>query len=120
METKMERYDERPWGRWDLLDEEEGFKVKKITVKPNQRLSLQLHHHRAENWVVAKGKARVRVGDRIMEVEERETVFIPKETEHRLENIGEDDLIVIEVQTGEYLREDDLVRIEDDYGRIER
>lgn len=112
-------YDERPWGRWRILDEGDGFKVKRLEVKPGQRLSLQLHHHRSEHWVVAAGTATVTAGDKIFTAGQNEHVFIPVETVHRLENKEEDLLAVIEVQTGDYLKEDDLVRLEDDYGRTE-
>ena len=110
------KYDERPWGRWNILDEGTGFAVKRLTVKPGHRLSLQFHYHRSENWVVAKGKAIVTAGDKVMTLKEGEHIFIPKEAVHRLENKGIEDLIIIEVQNGE-CSEDDLVRIEDDYGR---
>jgi len=110
------QHDERPWGRWDILDEGEGFKVKRLTVKPGKRLSLQFHYHRSENWVVARGEARVTVSERVINLKGGEHIFIPKEAVHRLENKTTDDLIVIEVQNGE-CSEDDLVRIKDDYGR---
>ncbi|MEK9150134.1 MAG: phosphomannose isomerase type II C-terminal cupin domain [Candidatus Desantisbacteria bacterium] len=110
------QYDERPWGRWDILDEGEGFKVKRLIVKPDNRLSLQFHHHRSENWVVAKGEAVVTLSNKIINLKEAEHIFIEKEAVHRLENKGREDLVVIEVQNGQCL-EDDLTRIEDDYGR---
>ncbi len=110
-------YDERPWGRWEVCNEGEGFKVKRLLIKPEHRLSLQFHQHRSENWVVAQGEARVTLGDKITNLKESEHIFIPKGSVHRLENKGAEDLIVIEVQNGDYLEEDDLVRIEDDYGR---
>ena len=110
-------FDERPWGRWDICNEGEGFKVKRLLVRPGHKLSLQFHHHRSENWVVARGEARVTVGEEVTNLKEGEHIFIPKEVVHRLENKGTEDLIVIEVQHGDYLGEDDLVRIEDDYGR---
>jgi mannose-6-phosphate isomerase-like protein (cupin superfamily) len=110
-------FDERPWGRWDMLDEDQSYKVKRLLVKPGHRLSLQFHHHRAENWIVAKGEAIVTVGEKVIDLKEGEHVFIPKEVVHRLENKAAEDLIIIEVQNGDYLGEDDLVRVEDDYGR---
>lgn len=109
-------YDERPWGRWDILDEGQDFAVKRLTVRPGHRLSLQFHHLRSENWVVAKGEARATLSNKIINLKEGEHIFIPKEAVHRLENKGTSDLIVIEVQNGE-CSENDLVRIEDDYGR---
>jgi mannose-1-phosphate guanylyltransferase/mannose-6-phosphate isomerase len=91
--------------------------VKRIVVKPNGRLSLQLHHHRSEHWVVVRGTARVTLGEEIKIIHENESVYIPIGTKHRLENPGKIDLELIEVQTGSYLGEDDIVRIEDDYRR---
>ncbi|MDI6751506.1 MAG: phosphomannose isomerase type II C-terminal cupin domain [bacterium] len=110
------QYDERPWGRWDMLDEGKGFKVKRLTVRPGHRLSLQFHRYRSENWVVAKGEAVITVSEKVINLKETEHIFIEKGAPHRLENKGREDLIVIEVQNGQCL-EDDLVRIEDDYGR---
>ena len=109
--------DERPWGKWEILAKGSDYKVKRITVKGGQRLSLQLHEKRAENWVIAKGVGAVTVGDKIIDVEENSYIFIPKRTQHRVENKGQEDLVFIEIQKGEYLGEDDIVRIEDDYGR---
>ena len=86
-------------------------------VKPGGRLSLQLHHHRAEHWVVVSGTARVTLGDDVKMIHENESIFIPMGSQHRLENPGKIDLELIEVQTGSYLGEDDIVRIEDDYRR---
>lgn len=113
-------YDERPWGSWRILDEGEGFKVKRLEIKPGKRLSLQLHHRRSEHWVVAAGTATVTVGDKIITANQNEHIFIPVEAVHRLENKGEELVTVIEVQAGDYLEEDDLVRLEDDYGRTEK
>jgi mannose-6-phosphate isomerase-like protein (cupin superfamily) len=112
-----DKFDERPWGRWDILDEGQGYKVKRLLVRHGHRLSLQFHHHRDENWIVAKGEAIVTVGEEVIDLKEGEHVFIPKEAVHRLENKAAEDLIIIEVQNGDYLGEDDLVRVEDDYGR---
>ena len=108
----------RPWGSYTVLDEGENFKVKRITVKPGKRLSLQLHHHRSENWTVVRGVAKVRVGEKETLLKPGEHVFIPLGTVHRLENPGKIPLEVIEVQVGEYLGEDDIVRIEDDFKRV--
>lgn len=107
----------RPWGSYQSLDNGVRHQVKRIVVKPNGRLSLQLHHHRSEHWVVVRGTARVTIGEEIKTVHENESVYIPIGTKHRLENPGKIDLDLIEVQTGSYLGEDDIVRIEDDYRR---
>jgi mannose-1-phosphate guanylyltransferase/mannose-6-phosphate isomerase len=107
----------RPWGSYQSVDQGARFQVKRIVVKQGGRLSLQLHHHRAEHWVVVRGTARVTIGDDVKIVHENESVFIPIGARHRLENPGKIDLELIEVQTGSYLGEDDIVRIEDDYRR---
>ena len=107
----------RPWGYYHSLDDGPRYQVKRIMVKPGGRLSLQLHHHRAEHWVVVSGTARVTLGDDIKMVHENKSIFIPMGSQHRLENPGKIDLELIEVQTGSYLGEDDIVRIEDDYRR---
>ena len=107
----------RPWGSYHSVDQGARFQVKRIVVKQGGRLSLQLHHHRAEHWVVVRGTARVTIGDDIKVVHENESVYIPIGAKHRLENPGKIDLELIEVQTGSYLGEDDIVRIEDDYRR---
>ncbi|HHL40382.1 MAG TPA: mannose-1-phosphate guanylyltransferase/mannose-6-phosphate isomerase [Deltaproteobacteria bacterium] len=110
---------ERPWGWYKVLEEGEGFKVKRIGVRPGCRLSLQYHRSRSEHWVVVRGTARVRCGDRVLDLEANESVFIPRGELHRLENSGAGPLEVVEVQSGDYLGEDDIVRIEDDYKRIQ-
>lgn len=107
----------RPWGAYDSVDEGGRFKVKRITVKSGEKLSVQMHHHRAEHWVVVSGTARVRIGDSEKLVAENESVFIPIGAIHSLENPGKIPLELIEVQTGPYLGEDDIVRFEDRYGR---
>jgi mannose-1-phosphate guanylyltransferase/mannose-6-phosphate isomerase len=107
----------RPWGYYHSLDSGTRYQVKRIMVKPGGRLSLQLHHHRAEHWVIVRGTARVTLGNDIKVVHENESVYIPIGLPHRLENPGKIDLELIEVQTGSYLGEDDIVRIEDDYRR---
>jgi mannose-1-phosphate guanylyltransferase/mannose-6-phosphate isomerase len=107
----------RPWGSYQSLDQGDRYQVKRIVVKPAGRLSLQLHHHRAEHWVVVRGTARVVVGQETKIIHENESVYIPIGSQHRLENPGKIDLELIEVQTGSYLGEDDIVRIEDDYRR---
>ena len=108
----------RPWGDYDQVDRGDKFQVKRITVKPGQKLSLQLHHHRTEHWVVVSGTAKVHIGEDVKMLKENESIFIPKETIHSLENTGPVDLEIIEVQTGDYLGEDDIVRLDDKYGRI--
>jgi mannose-1-phosphate guanylyltransferase / mannose-6-phosphate isomerase len=105
----------RPWGYYHSLDIR--YQVKRIMVKPGGRLSLQLHHHRSEHWVIVRGTAQVTVGNHVKTVHENESVYIPIGAPHRLENPGKIDLELIEVQTGSYLGEDDIVRIEDDYRR---
>jgi mannose-1-phosphate guanylyltransferase/mannose-6-phosphate isomerase len=107
----------RPWGSYQALDLGDRYQVKRIVVKPGGRLSLQLHHHRAEHWVVVRGTARVTIGNDVRMLHENESVYIPMGAQHRLENPGKIDLELIEVQTGSYLGEDDIVRIEDDYRR---
>jgi mannose-1-phosphate guanylyltransferase/mannose-6-phosphate isomerase len=107
----------RPWGSYQSVDRGQRFQVKRIVVKQGGRLSLQLHHHRAEHWIVVQGTARVTVGDETRIVHENESTYIPIGAKHRLENPGKIDLELIEVQTGGYLGEDDIVRIEDDYQR---
>ena len=107
----------RPWGSYQSVDQGNRFQVKRIVVKPGGRLSLQLHHHRAEHWIVVRGTARVTIGKEIKIVHENESTYIPNGAQHRLENPGKIDLELIEVQTGSYLGEDDIVRIEDDYHR---
>lgn len=107
----------RPWGYFKILEEWERFKIKRLVVYPGMALSLQLHHHRTEHWVFVRGTARVTLGDRQFFLHEGESVFIPKSVQHRLENPGKVDLEVIEVQNGEYLGEDDIVRLEDAWGR---
>ncbi len=108
---------ERPWGYYETLDRGEGFAVKRIAVKPGHRLSLQTHRRRSEHWVVVRGPANVVCGDEVSRLGPNESVFIPRGTAHRLENPGRDMLHLIEVQCGDYLGEDDIVRLDDDYGR---
>lgn len=108
----------RPWGAYTVLEEQERYKIKKIEVQPKQKLSLQLHYHRSEHWVVVKGSAKVTIGDRETLVHEGESIFVPKAAVHRVENPGKVVLEIIEVQVGEYLGEDDIIRLEDSYGRL--
>lgn len=107
----------RPWGNYQSLDNGARYQVKRIVVKKGGRLSLQYHHHRAEHWIVVRGTARVTIGDDVKTLHENQSIYIPMGTSHRLENPGMIDLELIEVQTGSYLGEDDIVRIEDDYRR---
>jgi len=107
----------RPWGWYDSVDQGERFQVKRICVKVGASLSLQKHHHRAEHWIVVKGTAEVTNGDRVFLLQENESTFIPAGVVHRLHNPGQMDLEMIEVQSGSYLGEDDIVRLEDTYGR---
>jgi mannose-1-phosphate guanylyltransferase/mannose-6-phosphate isomerase len=107
----------RPWGSYQSLDTGARYQVKRIVVKQGGRLSLQLHYHRAEHWVVVRGTARVTIGDSVQMVHENESIYVPIGSRHRLENPGKIDLELIEVQTGSYLGEDDIERIQDDYHR---
>lgn len=107
----------RPWGCYQGIDQSDRFQAKRITVNPGAILSLQLHHHRAEHWVVVNGTARVTKGEETFILSENESTYIPLGTKHRLENIGKIPLELIEVQTGSYLGEDDIVRFDDVYGR---
>jgi mannose-1-phosphate guanylyltransferase / mannose-6-phosphate isomerase len=107
----------RPWGWYDSIDKGECFKVKRICVKPGASLSLQKHQYRAEHWIVVKGQARVTCGTKIQNLDSNQSTYIPLGEVHRLENIGKDDLEIIEVQTGKYLGEDDILRLQDSYGR---
>jgi len=107
----------RPWGSYQSLDHGARYQVKRIAVKQGGRLSLQMHHHRAEHWIVVRGTARVTIGDRVQMLHENESIYVPSGARHRLENPGKIDLELIEVQTGSYLGEDDIVRFEDDYHR---
>jgi mannose-1-phosphate guanylyltransferase / mannose-6-phosphate isomerase len=116
-EKNLHRKVNRPWGWYDSVDEGERFKVKRIQVKPGASLSLQMHHHRAEHWIVVKGIAEVTNGERIFRLKENESTYIPQGEKHRLSNPGTEPLEIIEVQSGSYLGEDDIVRFEDTYGR---
>jgi mannose-6-phosphate isomerase-like protein (cupin superfamily) len=111
--------DERPWGRYEVLEESDGYKVKRLEVKPGARLSLQRHSRRGEHWVVVSGTADVVCGDRTFRLNQGEHIHIPPQTNHRLGNSTDQSLTLIEVQLGDYLGEDDIVRLEDDYKREE-
>lgn len=108
----------RPWGTYTVLDEGPMFKIKRIVVNPGAKLSMQMHHHRSEHWVVLAGIAEITNGDHRICLMENESTFIPKGTRHRLENAQETPLEIIEVQCGDYVGEDDIIRFEDSYGRI--
>jgi mannose-1-phosphate guanylyltransferase/mannose-6-phosphate isomerase len=116
-EKNLHRKVARPWGWYDSLDEGDRFKVKRIQVKPGASLSLQMHHHRAEHWIVVKGVAEITNGEQIITLIENQSTYIPKGQKHRLGNPGDIPLEIIEVQSGDYLGEDDIVRFEDSYGR---
>ncbi len=107
----------RPWGSYDSVDQGDRFQVKRIVVNPGSTLSLQMHHHRAEHWVIVKGTAKVTKGDKVFLLEENQSTYIPLGVKHRLENPGSIPLEIIEIQSGSYLGEDDIVRFEDVYGR---
>lgn len=113
----MREFDRRPWGSYTVLEEGSTFKVKRIEVLPGKRLSYQKHSQRAEHWFVVEGTAKVTLDGRNIEVSAGEAIDIPIESAHRVENPGDVDLIFIEVQRGSYLGEDDIVRLEDDFGR---
>src|SRR6267142_2756639 len=112
------RFDRRPWGTFTVLDEADGYKVKRIEVLPGKRLSYQKHAQRAEHWAVVQGTAKVTLDDRDIVVGAGEAIDIPIGAAHRVENPGADKLVFIEVQRGPYLGEDDIVRLQDDFGRV--
>ena len=116
-EWKLHREVYRPWGKYDSVDHGDRYQVKRITVKPGAKLSVQMHHHRAEHWVVVSGTAKVTNGDKTFLLSENESTYIPIGVVHALENPGKAPLEIIEIQTGSYLGEDDIVRFEDRYGR---
>jgi mannose-1-phosphate guanylyltransferase/mannose-1-phosphate guanylyltransferase/mannose-6-phosphate isomerase len=116
-EVEVHREVFRPWGSYDSIDNGERYQVKRITVKAGAGLSLQMHHHRAEHWIVVKGTAKVRLGDKEVLLSENQSIYIPVGEKHSLQNPGKVDLELIEVQSGSYLGEDDIVRFEDRYGR---
>lgn len=110
---------ERPWGWYINVKEEKGsFKIKHICVYPGKRLSLQSHNKRSEHWVIVKGNAKVQVGKDIILLHANQNVYIPKETLHRIENPGTENVEFVETQIGDYLEEDDIIRYEDDFGRV--
>jgi mannose-6-phosphate isomerase-like protein (cupin superfamily) len=117
MEKKVIYSETRPWGSFHVLDEGQGFKVKRIVVNPGGRLSLQSHKHRGEHWTVVTGIATVTVGERVADFTRSQSIDIPKGEKHRLENHGEGPVEIIEVQFGDYLGEDDIIRYDDAYNR---
>ena len=110
--------EQRPWGGYIVLIDNENYKVKKLTINPKKRFSLQYHNKRTETWTIVKGKLQITIGDKKQIYSYGETVSVPVKTIHRIENIGDEIAEVIEVQTGTYFGEDDIVRLEDDFGRI--
>jgi len=110
-------FDQRPWGSFTVLDEASGYKVKRIEVLPEKRLSYQKHEHRSEHWIVVAGTAKVTLNGQEIVVETGGTIDIPIKAAHRIENVGRDKMVFIEVQRGTYLGEDDIQRLQDDYGR---
>ena len=113
----MREFDRRPWGTYTVLEEDRGFKVKRIEVLPGKRLSYQKHAQRAEHWFVVEGTAKVTLDDEEITVRAGESIDIPIGAAHRVENASEENLVFIEVQRGSYLGEDDIVRLQDDFGR---
>jgi len=109
--------EQRPWGSWHVVDVEDGYKIKRIHVHPGARLSLQTHEHRSEHWVVIQGVATATVDGEEVQVEAGESIDVPLGAQHRLANSGDVELVVVEVQLGGYTGEDDICRLEDDYGR---
>ena len=110
----------RPWGKWEVLDTGEHFCVKRITVNPEAMLSLQMHHFRAEHWIIVQGEAMVILGEDTLYRQANDSVYIPVKTKHRIKNNSSTEtLIFIEIQTGETLDENDIVRFEDNYGRVQ-
>ena len=107
----------RPWGTYTVLEQGNGYKIKRIVVKAGHALSLQMHRRRSEHWVVVSGVAEVVNGERKFQITSNESTFVPAGHKHRLSNPGNDDLVIIEAQIGDYLEEDDIVRFEDTYGR---
>jgi mannose-6-phosphate isomerase len=109
--------EERPWGSWHVIDVENGYKIKRIHVNPGCRLSYQTHEHRAESWVVVMGAATCTIEGDVIVAGPGESVDVPQGAKHRVANEGTEELMIVEVQRGQYTGEDDIIRIEDDYGR---
>ena len=117
-EWELNREVYRPWGKYDSIDSDDGYQVKRLTVNPGAKLSVQMHYHRSEHWVVVAGRARVHYGDKSHYLNVNESTYHGKEVVHALENPGDTPLELIEVQVGSYLGEDDIVRFKDNYGRV--
>ena len=117
-EVQLNKKMYRPWGNYKSLVNESTWQVKRLEINPNSSLSLQMHHHRSEHWIVVKGTAKVEVDETISLLSENESIYIPLGSKHRLTNPGKIPLVLIEVQSGSYLGEDDILRFEDNYGRI--
>lgn len=117
LRTEYHVHDYRPWGNYKVLEEKDGFKIKRITVNQGKKISYQLHHHRSEHWIVVSGMAKVTIDDEVQFVRAGESIYIKAGQKHRLENPGKTLLEIIEAQMGEYLEEDDIVRFDDEYGR---
>lgn len=107
----------RPWGAWEVLAVDSAYVVKRLTIKPGQRISLQFHRRRSENWIIAEGRARVQVGETVTTMKAGASVHVPRRVVHRLANVGRNPLVIIEVQRGTLLDERDIVRLDDDHGR---
>ena len=118
MENNLTVY--RPWGTYTVLEEGPNFKIKRIVVNPGAKLSMQMHNHSSEHWVVVSGVATISNNQKELTLQENESTYIPKTQKHRLENRSEKPLAIIEVQCGDYVGEDDIVRFDDQYGRIEK
>ena len=116
MNNKLEKTS-KPWGRYEVIDQGPKFKVKRITVNKESQLSLQKHQHRSEHWIIVNGEAEIILGNNKLTLRENDTIFIPKGATHRIKNTSKEKLILIEVQFGSYLEEDDIERLEDNYGR---
>ena len=110
--------EKRPWGNYHIIAKNTGYQIKEIKVFKNSKLSLQKHNNRSEFWQIVKGESKIIIEDDEYFLKEKEHIYIPKETVHRIENIGNEELIFIEIQLGEDLQESDIIRIEDDYGRV--
>jgi mannose-1-phosphate guanylyltransferase / mannose-6-phosphate isomerase len=115
---KLHKTVARPWGAYTVLQDGPRFKIKRIEVKPGASLSLQMHHRRSEHWVIVSGLADVTCGNDVFHLRANQSTYIPSETRHRLANPGTEPLVIIEVQCGDYLGEDDIVRFDDRYGRV--
>ena len=115
---KIGEKDTRPWGDWEVIDVGPTYIVKRIRVLPDKKLSLQLHHHRDEHWIIAQGTAQVTLGEKVFDVPANTPVFIPVGEKHRIANLTQEPVVFIEVQTGDTLDETDIVRLEDSYGRV--